>query len=75
LIFDTPIISNDLESIKESTLGELEHFNSLSNTDTLNALTSFLKKKKSINYNKILSDNSVEFYVKNLQEMIDNRLF
>jgi hypothetical protein len=56
-------------------LGELEHFNSLSNTDTLNALISFSKKKKNINYNKILSANSVESYVKNLQEMIDNRLF
>ncbi len=75
LICETPIIASDLESIKESTLGELEYFNSLSNMDTLNALSSFLKKKKNINYNKILSANSPESYVKNLQEIIDNRLF
>ncbi len=75
LIFETPIIANDLDSIKEATLWELEYFNSLSNTDTLTALTYFLKKKKSINYNKILWSNVWESYVKNLQEIIDNRLY
>lgn len=75
LIYETPIITNELDSIKDATLGELEYFNSLSNMDTLTALISFSKNKKNINYNKILSSNSVESYVKNLQEMIDNRLF
>lgn len=74
LIFDTPIIVNDLESIREATLGELYYFNALSNMDTLDALNSFMKNKKKLNYSKILSSNSPEKYVETLFEVIDKRL-
>jgi hypothetical protein len=68
------MIVNDLESIKEATLEELDYFNALSNMDTLEALKSFLKKKKVPNYTKILNSSSGELYVNTLLEMIDKRL-
>lgn len=74
LIYNTPMIVSDLESIKEITLWELEYFNALSNMDTLEALKTFLKKKKIPNYKKILDYNSAEIYTKKLLELIEKRL-
>lgn len=74
LIYNTPMIVSDLESIREVTLWELEYFNSLSNMDTLEALKTFLKKKKIPNYKKILDYNSSEIYTKQLLELIEKRL-
>jgi len=74
LIYETPMIVSDIEAIKETTLWELEYFNALSNMDTLEALNTFLKKKKNPNYNKILNSNSPEKYVASLLEIIDKRL-
>lgn len=71
LIYKTPIIVSDLESIREATLNELDYFNALSNMDTLEALKSFLKKKKNPNYTKILNSNSREKYVEKFNEIIE----
>jgi hypothetical protein len=42
--------------------------------DTLEALKSFLKKKKNPNYTKILNSSSPEKYANTLIEIIDKRL-
>ncbi len=74
LIFETPMIVSDIDSIKDATLGELDYFNSLSNMDTLEALKTFLQKKKNLNYVKILNSSSSEIYTNTLLEVIEKRL-
>ena len=74
LIYETPMIVSDIDSIKDATLGELDYFNSLSNMDTLEALKLFLQKKKIPKYTKILNESSAEIYVNSILDVIDKRL-
>jgi len=74
LIYETPMIVNDLESIKDATLWELDYFNALSNMDTLEALKSFLQKKRIPKYTKILNASSAESYANTLIEIIEKKL-
>lgn len=74
LIYWTPMIVSDLEVIKEATLWELEYFNALSNMDTLEALKTFLKKKKNPNYKKILDYNTPLKCSNEMLDIIDNKL-
>lgn len=74
LIYETPMIVSDLASIREATLNELDYFNALSNMDTLEALKTFLKKKKNPNYAKILNSSSSENYANTLLEVFEKLL-
>lgn len=73
LSYDIPIISSNMESIKNILWSNIEYFNALSNPDTSKALNLFLKKKKNQDYTEILNQNSSQDYVSELNKIINEK--
>lgn len=73
LTYDIPIISSNLDSIKNILWDNVEYYNALSNPDTSKAIMSFLKKKKIPNYDEVLNQNSSENYTIELNKIINKK--
>lgn len=73
LSYDTPIISSNLDSIKDVIWDDIIYYNALSNPDTGKVLNSLHKIKKSIDYSDILNSNSPEIYTSKLEEIINKK--